>query len=256
MGMRDDLKRHGKAVTGLVAKEVGQANTMASEQGLDAVRTVLENEAPHLLEKREAKARREGLPDLNNATKGKVVLRFAPNPNGPLSFGHARGLVINSTYRDMYDGEFILRFDDTDTKVKPPMLRTIKFVRNGWLIGRKPRWWSPTALRPTTNTPQPCWSKGLDTCAVAAQMNSRNISIKTNCPCRTQTPQDNMVFWKRMLNGNFKPGLLSVKTDMTLKNPLRDWPALRLQDTKTHPTLAQRLVPPHGVAIAGFPERR
>ena len=85
MGMREDLKQHGKAVTGLVAKEVGQANTMASEKGLEAVRSVLEKEAPHLLEKREAKARREGLPDLNNATKGKVVLRFAPNPNGPLS---------------------------------------------------------------------------------------------------------------------------------------------------------------------------
>ncbi len=32
----------------------------------------------------ETKARREGLPDLNNAEKGHVVLRFAPNPNGPL----------------------------------------------------------------------------------------------------------------------------------------------------------------------------
>ena len=49
MGMREDLKQHGKAVTGLVAKEVGQANTMASEKGLEAVRSVLEKEAPHLL---------------------------------------------------------------------------------------------------------------------------------------------------------------------------------------------------------------
>ena len=33
-----------------------------------------------------------------------------------------------------------------------------------------------------------------------------------------------------------------MKTDMTLKNPaLRDWPALRLQDTKTHPTLAREI---------------
>ncbi|MEL0267271.1 MAG: glutamate--tRNA ligase family protein, partial [Candidatus Poseidoniales archaeon] len=122
MAMRGDLRQHGKAVTGRVAMQVNAANTMAAEQGLDAIREVLEVEAPHLLEKRETKARREGLPELKNAEKGKVVLRFAPNPNGPLSFGHARGLVINSTYREMYDGEFILRFDDTDTKVKPPML--------------------------------------------------------------------------------------------------------------------------------------
>ena len=107
---------------------------------MDAVRSVLEDEAPHLLEKREAKARREGLPELKNAEKGNVVLRFAPNPNGPLSFGHARGLVINSAFRAMYDGEFILRFDDTDTKVKPPLLEAYERIEEEttWLIGRKP----------------------------------------------------------------------------------------------------------------------
>ena len=41
-----------------------------------------------------------------------------------------------------------------------------------------------------------------------------------------------------MLQGFYKPGdvVVRVKTDMTLKNPaLRDWPALRLQDTETNP---------------------
>ena len=62
MAMRGDLRQHGKAVTGLVAQQVNAANAMAGEDGLDAVRSVLEAEAPHLLEKRETKARREGLP--------------------------------------------------------------------------------------------------------------------------------------------------------------------------------------------------
>ena len=41
-----------------------------------------------------------------------------------------------------------------------------------------------------------------------------------------------------MLDGTYKPGdaVVRVKTDMTLKNPaLRDWPALRMQDTETNP---------------------
>ena len=41
-----------------------------------------------------------------------------------------------------------------------------------------------------------------------------------------------------MLKGTYKPGdaVVRVKTEMDLKNPaLRDWPALRIQDTKTHP---------------------
>ena len=243
MGMREDLKQHGKAVTGLVAKEVGQANTMASEKGLEVVRSVLEKEAPHLLEKREAKARREGLPDLNNATKGKVVLRFAPNPNGPLSFGHARGLVINSTYREMYEGEFILRFDDTDTKVKPPMLEAYEQIQQEteWLIGRKPDRVVIASDRIETyyEHATTMLEQGFGyVCRCSAEEFKEFRISKTNCPCRTQTPQDNMVFWKRMLNGNFKPGeaVVRVKTDMTLKNPaLRDWPALRLQDTNAHP---------------------
>ena len=39
----------------------------------------------------------------------------------------------------MYDGEFILRFDDTDTKVKPPLLEAYERIEEEttWLIGRK-----------------------------------------------------------------------------------------------------------------------
>ena len=39
-------------------------------------------------------------------------------PNGPLSLGHARGVVINTELANMHDGEVILRFDDTDAVVK------------------------------------------------------------------------------------------------------------------------------------------
>ena len=121
MGTRADLRPHGKIISPLIAKAVADANAMAASEGLDALRDILSEEAPHLLEKREKKERRVGLPELKNAVKGKVVLRFAPNPNGSLSFGHARGIVINGEYAKEWDGELILRFDDTDTVVKPPL---------------------------------------------------------------------------------------------------------------------------------------
>ncbi len=243
MSMRGDLRQHGKAVTGLVAAEVANANTLASQEGLDAVRSVLELEAPHLLEKREAKARREGLPELKNAEKGNVVLRFAPNPNGPLSFGHARGLVINSAFRDMYDGEFILRFDDTDTKVKPPMLEAYERIQEEtkWLIGRKPDRVVIASDRIETyhQHATDMLEQGFGyVCRCTADAFKEFRVSKTNCPCRSQSVQDNLVLWKRMLDGKFKPGeaVVRVKTDMKLKNPaLRDWPALRIQDTVAHP---------------------
>ena len=56
-------------------------------------------------------------------------MRFAPNPNGPLSLGHSRGVSILAEYWRMYGAEnghapgseLLLRFDDTDPQVKPPL---------------------------------------------------------------------------------------------------------------------------------------
>ena len=53
MGARQDLRPHGSQVSPLIARAVADANKLANEEGLDAIRTILENEAPHLLEKRE-----------------------------------------------------------------------------------------------------------------------------------------------------------------------------------------------------------
>ena len=243
MAMREDLKQHGKSVTGLVAQEVNAANALAAEEGLDRLRAVLESEAPELLQKRETKARREGLPELTNATKGQVVLRFAPNPNGPLSFGHARGLVINSQYREMYDGTFILRFDDTDTKVKPPMLEAYDQIVNEatWLTGRAPDRVVVASDRMDVyyEHADRMLSEGFGyVCRCSAESFREHRVNRSNCPCRSHSVSDNLALWNDMLNGRFHPGdvVVRVKTDMTLKNPaLRDWPALRLQDTNDHP---------------------
>ena len=243
MGMRADLRQHGKIVTGLVAQEVNKANASAASDGLESLRSVLSQEAPHLLEKREVKERRTGLPDLKDAQKGKVVLRFAPNPNGPLSFGHARGLVINSTYREMYDGEFILRFDDTDTKVKPPMLEAYERIQEetAWLTGRKPDRVviASDRMEAYYEHASMMLEKGYGyVCRCSAEAFKEHRVGKTNCPCRGRTSLENLELWQQMLDRKFSPGdvVVRVKTDMTLKNPaLRDWPALRLQDTEAHP---------------------
>ncbi|PJA18997.1 MAG: glutamate--tRNA ligase, partial [Candidatus Diapherotrites archaeon CG_4_10_14_0_2_um_filter_31_5] len=58
---------------------------------------------------------------LDWADKEKVVTRYAPNPNGPIHLGNARALLNSHEYARKYNGKFILRFDDTDPKVKKPM---------------------------------------------------------------------------------------------------------------------------------------
>ena len=213
------------------------------EQGLDYLRTILQNEAPHLLEEREKQTRREGLPELSSAQKGKVVLRFAPNPNGPLSFGHARGIIINGEYAKEYDGELILRFDDTDTTVKPPLPEAYGIIEQEaeWLLGFKPH-----RIVIASNRIKEYYEHVdimLDgdfgyVCQCSADEFREFRVSKTNCPCRDNDVKLNIELWNKMLDGTFVPGdaVVRVKTDMTLKNPaLRDWPALRIQDTTKNP---------------------
>jgi glutamyl-tRNA synthetase len=146
-------------------------------------------------------------------------------------------------YREMYDGTFILRFDDTDTKVKPPMLDAYDQIEEetAWLIGRKPDRVVVASDRIETyyEHARTMLEEGHGyVCRCSADEFKIHRVGKTNCPCRSQQVSDNVIFWERMLSGKFKPGdaVVRVKTDMTLKNPaLRDWPALRIQDTKAHP---------------------
>ena len=171
------------------------------------------------------------------------MLRFAPNPNGPLSFGHARGIIINGEYAKEYDGELILRFDDTDTTVKPPLPEAYGIIEQEaeWLLGFKPHriviasnrikeYYEHVDIMLDGNFGYVCQCS-------ADEFREFRVS-KTNCPCRDNDVKLNVELWNKMLDGTFVPGdaVVRVKTDMTLKNPaLRDWPALRIQDTTKNP---------------------
>ena len=243
MSIRQDLRPHGKILSPLIAKKVAQANKLATDEGLDYLRSILETEAPELLEQRQKQAKRTGLPELLNAEKGKVVLRFAPNPNGPLSFGHARGIIINGEYAKEYDGELILRFDDTDTSVKPPMLEAYDLIEKEaeWLLGFVPHRVviASDRIEHYYQYVEQMLNGGFGyVCKCSAETFREYRVSMTECPCRAYSNMENLEFWQGMLDGSFQPGeaVVRVRTDMALKNPaLRDWPALRIQDTETNP---------------------
>jgi glutamyl-tRNA synthetase len=93
----------------IVMKVVQQINSMSREDQT----AELERLAPELLV-HEKKERDFSLAPLPFAEKGKVVTRFPPEPNGYLHIGHAKAAIIDREYARLYEGKFILRFDDTN----------------------------------------------------------------------------------------------------------------------------------------------
>ena len=85
-----DLRSSAKDLIPLISDHVEEANSIAKNDGLDRVREILEGTNPEALN-REKQKKRVGLPELRVNGAEEVVLRFAPNPNGPLSIGHSRG---------------------------------------------------------------------------------------------------------------------------------------------------------------------
>ena len=239
---REDLRQMARELMTLVDAEVLSANSMAASQGVDAVRSELASIAPEALE-REKHQKARGLAELPGDTSS-IVLRFAPNPNGPMTLGHSRGLSINSEYATIYQGKVVLRFDDTDPKVKPPIVDAYGWIEEEyeWLTGRPP----DVIVRASDNMSlylkhaKEMISGGFGyVCRCSVEGFRRMREEKNDCPCRNRPVSDSISDWEAMNSGIIAEGdaVVRVKTSMALPNPaLRDWPALRILDAP-HPSV-------------------
>jgi len=178
----------------------------------------------------------------------KVVMRFAPNPNGPPTLGHARGIVINSELVKKYDGKLILRFDDTDPKTKRPLLEAY-----GWYLDDC-RWlgFNPDEVVECSSR-IPEYYKYAEkliilekayVCKCAKDAFKAYRDGGRPCPDRDKTADENLKDWSKMLSGGYEEGdaVLRIKTELKSPDPaLRDWVAFRIVKTE-HPKVGSKHV--------------
>ena len=147
--LENAIKHQGKANQGAVLAGLFAEGLEKSEikdfipviqkviQGVNALSIEKQKEQLSKLDLKTSKRKiREGLPELPNAEKGKVVMRFAPFPSGPLHLGNARTMVLNDEYTKMYEGKLILVMDDTiGSEAKPIQPEAYKLIEEGakWL---------------------------------------------------------------------------------------------------------------------------
>src|SRR3989344_1230037 len=189
------------------------------------------------------------IPELVNAKKGKAIMRFAPNPNGPLSFGHCRPGLWNWFLVKKYNGKYILRFDDTDPKIKVPMKEAYSWIKKDleWL-GVKPSKVviQSKRLKIYYKHAEELIKKGYAYVDTIKQEEMRQKIWKSELSDeREEQPSEVMKKWKKMFT-KYKEGeaVLRIKTDIDHPNPaVRDWIAFRIIEKGKHPLVKAKVWP-------------
>lgn len=183
---------------------------------------------------------REGLPELDNVTKGKVVTRISPSPSGPMHIGHAATGMPSSLYAKKYKGKFIVRIEDTNPdNIFEPAYEMIK-EECDWVFGNI----SEYIIQSDRLKIYYKYAKELIEknsayiCNCNPEKFKELITEKKPCPCRETSSEENLERWEKMLDKKgYKAGevVLRFKSDINNPNPaLRDFPLARINENK-HP---------------------
>ena len=237
LGERQDLRSKVKELSAVINNVVNEVNSLS----LAEQKAIVEEKWPETQKKEKAEEKK--LPPLPNADKySKIVTRFSPNPDCVLHLGSARAILLSHEYARIYNGKFILRFEDTDPKIKKPSLEFYDSIRQDlkWLGCKVDEEYIQSDRLPIyyEYTERLVQDGNAYVCECPPEEFRKKILAKEPCPCRVLPAAENLKRWHSMLNGGYTEGqaVVRVKTDLENPNPaVRDWPALRVIDTKKYP---------------------
>ncbi len=245
LGELKELRKCAREVAKIVSEIVDEVNSLPSEE--------LKRLADELgIAKEERKEERKGLPPLPNVDAwGYVKTRFAPNPDFVIHLGNARAAILSYEYARMYGGKFVLRFEDTDPRIKRPIPEAYRAIEEDleWLgIKWDEQYIQSLRMEVYYEVARKLIAEGkayVDLCPSDKFRELRNAGKP--CPHREEDPEVHLERFDKMLEGYFGEGeaVVRIKTDLTHPDPsVRDWVALRIVDTsKTpHPITGDRYI--------------
>jgi glutamyl-tRNA synthetase len=237
LGEKAELRTQVKELSAVINEVIAEVNALSQ----DEQKRIVAEKWPETLKKEKAEEKK--LPPLPNADKYKqIVTRFSPNPDCVIHLGSARAILLSHEYARIYNGKFILRFEDTDPKVKRPGLEFYPKIREDlvWLGCKVDEEYIQSDRIPIYyEYAEKLIRDGNAYVCTCIPNEFRKMTIESeSCPCRNLPPEEHMERWKRMLDGGYTEGqaVLRVKTDLNHPNPaVRDWPAMRVIDSTKYP---------------------
>ena len=236
MGRYPEFRERAKDAAVLVREAISEVSSLSASDREELLRSLAPDLAEDIDRPRE---HTRDLPPLEGAEKG-VVMRFAPNPSGPLHLGHARAALLNDAYVRRYGGRYILRIEDTDPKRIDPAAYTMVIEDAGWLgLSISEIVYQSDRLDLYYAHAISLIERGGAYVCTCDPERFRDLKMaKKPCPCRGQTIEESLEAFGRMLSGEFGEGeaTLRVRTDLSHPDPaMRDFPAIRILTSPPHP---------------------
>ncbi len=176
------------------------------------------------------------------SARSKVITRFPPEPNGYLHIGHAKAAIVDYEYAKMYDGKFILRFDDTNPENANLEFYEAQKEDLKWLgIEWDKEYNTSDNLQKHYKFAEQLISKDYAyICRCSPEDIKHGRFHKNECNCCGNTCGDNLDIWKEMLSSSVDGAILRLRGDMTCDNTaMRDPTLFRIID-KPHPLLGDK----------------
>ncbi len=231
-----ELRKDVRRIISEIEKCVERVNSMSLEEQINAAK----NLGIEIKREREIEERR--LPDLPEAEEGKVVMRLAPYPSGPLHIGNARMVILNDEYVKKYKGKLLLVMDDTiGSEEKFVLPEAYGLIIDGlkWLnVEFHELIYKSDRLELFYDFAEKLIKENLAyVCECKPEILRKNRRDGKECEHRNQSIEENLEKWKKMLSGFYKEGgaVLRLKTDMKHPNPaFRDRVLMRIVE-REHP---------------------
>lgn len=236
MSNEPELRSRAKEVGQLSGKIVAQVNSLSPDEQkseMEKLGVKVEDKKP--------KVKETGLQELPG-THENIVLRFAPNPSGPLHIGHSRAAVPNAEYVKRHNGKLILRIEDTDPKrVFQPAYEMIPQDLEWLGIKADEVIYQSDRFEIYYDYARQLIEKGAAYMCTCDGGDFKQLKDNCKaCPCRDNSVEENLKLWDEFDTMKAGEAVLRLKTDINHKNPaIRDWVAMRIVD-ETHPRLGNK----------------